>query len=152
MFLLTGCATKYSYNKNVDFSRLETFKWHSLTADSDIDESTKEFVSNEINQKLLGKGLTLASETPDFLISGYIGKKIKFKATDFGATLTKKQIEQIQYVEGSLVLIFSDANSKELIWWGSVQAKFNKNFSREKKEEIARKAIDKILSKYPPIP
>ena len=152
IFLLVGCATKYGYNKNVDFSRFKTFEWHSLTADSDIDESTKDFVKNEINRKFLEKGLALAPETPDFLVSAYIGKNVKLKATDFGATLTKNQIERIQYVEGSLVLTFSDANSKELIWWGSVQAKFNKNFSREKKEEIARKAITEILDKYPPMP
>ena len=154
VFLLIGCATtvKYDHDKTVDFSSFKTFEWISLTADPDIAESTKDFVKNEINQKLAEKGATLSSDTPDFIISAYIGKNIKLKASDFGVNFTSHQIEKLQYVEGSLVLIFSDAKSRELIWWGSVQAKFSKNLSREKKEKIAKKAIAKILNKYPPMP
>ena len=152
IFFFFGCAAKHGYNKTVDFSSLKTFGWLSLTADPDITESTKDFVKKEINQKLIEKGLTLAPETPDFLVSAYIGKDVKLKASDFGTKLTPSQLEKIQYIEGSLSLIFKDAESKEMIWWGSVKAKFNKNYPSEKKEKISRKAIAEILDKYPPVP
>ena len=152
IYLLAGCAAKHGYNKTVDFSNLKTFEWLSLTADPDITEATKDFVKNEINQKLIEKGLTPTPDTPDFLVSAHIGKDIKLKASDFWVKLTPNQLEKIQYVEGSLSLVFKDSKSKEMIWWGSVQAKLSKNYPQKKKEKIAGKAIAEVLDKYPRVP
>jgi len=152
IYLLLGCATtvKFDYDGAVDFSKLKTFQWTSISAFSDVDGSIKDFVKKEINKNLFEKGFAVTSDTPDFLVSAHIRKDVKAKASDLGLNLTPKQVEDLQYLEGSLILVFSNSKSGEPIWWGTVKTKFNKDYSREKKKKIAIQAVAKVLKKFPP--
>ena len=152
MCLLTGCATtvKYDYDGAVDFSKLKTFQWTSISAFSDVDESVKDFVQKEINKSLFEKGFTLASETPGFLVSAHIRKDVKTKDSDLKLNLTSDQVEDVQYLEGSLILVFSNSTSGAPIWWGAVQTRLDKDYPKEKKKQIVIQAVAKILNKFPP--
>ena len=55
-----------------------------------------------------------------------------------------------EYEEGSLILDFVDAKTKELIWHGSAKAIVGNEKTPEERQKKIYETIQKILEKYPP--
>ena len=106
----------------------------------------------------------MVSSNPDFLIAEHLGKKDIVQVTDWGYKYGKyggnyrkhtgswkdNRFSTYQYEEGTLILDFVDAKSKELIWRGSANAKVQNVNTPEKSEKLINAAVKEILKKYPP--
>lgn len=57
-----------------------------------------------------------------------------------------------EYEEGSLIINFVDAKSKELIWHGSAKAIVGNEKTPEERQKKIYETVQKILEKYPPHP
>lgn len=57
-----------------------------------------------------------------------------------------------EYEEGSLILDFVDAKTKELIWHGSAKAIVGNEKTPEERQKKIYETVQKILEKYPPHP
>ncbi|MDH3876136.1 MAG: DUF4136 domain-containing protein [Desulfobacteraceae bacterium] len=55
-----------------------------------------------------------------------------------------------EYEEGSLILDFVDAKTKELIWHGSAKAIVGNEKTPEERQKKIYETVQKILEKYPP--
>ena len=55
-----------------------------------------------------------------------------------------------EYEEGSLILDFVDAKTKELIWHGSAKAVVGNEKTPEERQKKIYETVQKILEKYPP--
>ena len=144
-----SCGTiygvQYNYDKQVDFESLKTYDWMTVPEKAAIDSPNFERVKKAVNTELQAKGLMITSNNPDFLIAQHLGKKGKEQVLAGGG-----RNSAYKYEEGSLILDFVDAKSKEIIWRGVVKAEVTYADTPEKKEKLVNEAIQKILEKFPP--
>jgi hypothetical protein len=56
----------------------------------------------------------------------------------------------VEYDEGTLMLDFFDAKSRQLVWRGVAQAEVHLDASPERKEKRIQEAVDKMLALFPP--
>jgi hypothetical protein len=61
-------------------------------------------------------------------------------------------VSTYEYEEGSFILDFVDAKSKELIWHGSAKAVVGNEKTPEERQKKIYETVQKILEKYPPHP
>jgi len=163
--LMIGCATvydvKYDYDKQTDFDALKTYDWMDVPADATLDTLTIERIKNAVDNELLAKGLKRSSDNPDFLIAEHTGSKEKVQVNDWGYSYSSygryrggywgpRNVTTYEYEEGWLILDFVDAESKNLIWRGTAKAEVQNVDTPEKSETLIKKAVEKILEKYPP--
>jgi hypothetical protein len=59
-------------------------------------------------------------------------------------------VSTYEYEEGSFILDFVDAKSKELIWHGSAKAVVGNEKTPEERQKKIYETVQKILEKYPP--
>jgi hypothetical protein len=165
---MVGCTTiygvDYDYNKQTDFAKLKRFDWMQVPDRAELDSFVVERVQSAVNSGLEAKGLTKTSDTPDFSIVMHVGKKDKVQVTDLGYAYGAYGgywggfygpgggVSSYQYEEGTLILDFVDAQSKELIWRGSAKAEIQDLNTPEKREKVIDEAVNNILEKFPPPP
>ena len=160
MGFVISCSTIYGvqhdYDEQADFENLKTYDWMTVPEKADINRLNVERVKKAVNAELQAKGLMLTSNNPDFLIAEHLGKKDKIQVEDWGygySRLGKYRTDSsYQYAEGSLILDFIDAKSKEIIWRGEAKAVVDKVDTPEKKEKIINEAVQEILKNFPPKP
>ena len=163
--LMIGCATvydvKYDYDKLTDFEALKTYDWMDVPVDATLDTLTIERIKNAVDNELLAKGLKRSYDNPDFLIAEHTGSKEKVQVNDWGYSYSSygryrggywgpRNVTTYEYEEGWLILDFVDAESKNLIWRGTAKAEVQNVDTPEKSETLIKKAVEKILEKYPP--
>jgi hypothetical protein len=56
----------------------------------------------------------------------------------------------VTYDEGTLLIDFIDPKTRTMIWRGTASAVVNPDSSGEKKEELVREAVAKIMEQFPP--
>lgn len=159
---LMSCSTaynvKYDYSTGTNLAGLKTFDWMAVPAKAEINPLNVKRVKNAVNANLAAKGLTKTSDNPDFLIAAHMGKKDKTRITDWGYGYGRhgrywggaRPVDVYQYEEGSLILDFVDAKSKQMIWRGSANAQLDMAKTPEKRLKIINEVVEKILEKFPP--
>lgn len=156
IFGLVSCSSlrvKTDYNPDYDFSRLATYNWVP-NPKSGVENSLFEKHFHKImGEKLAEKGITLSETTPDFLIAYYGNVKSKINVQNWGYRYPGWYggVEVYQYDEGTMVVDFVDAKTKELIYRGTVTAEVNRgNMDMKKRQKRITEAVEKILKDFPP--
>jgi hypothetical protein len=165
--ILTGCAgiqVTTDYDPDVDFSLLQNYAWmegqQERPADPRVDNSLLNTrIRNAVDAELAGKGFGVTNpERADFLVGYHAAIRNKIDAYSMsnfygyrpGWRGGYSDIHVYEYEEGSLVIDFVDPATKNLLWRGAAQAEVNRAASPEKREIRIQKAVEKILSRFPP--
>jgi hypothetical protein len=163
---LAGCATIYDVNYDYDqtavFSDLKRYDWMPVTDSAGVNSLAFTRIQAAVDNGLQAKGLVRTSETPDFLIAPHFGKKDKLQVNDMGYGYgpygrywggyygPMGGVSTYEYEEGTLILDFVNAETKQMIWRGSAKAEIQNLDTPEKREKVIGEAVEKILEKFPP--
>ncbi len=162
MVLTIGCASvydvSYDYDPKANFAGLKTYDWLPVPVNTEINRFNIKRMQHAVNTELEARGLETRSDNPDFLIATHIGKNQGVKVTDWGYGYGPHggywghggRIDVWQYEEGTLILDFVDANSKDLIWRGSAKAELDSTITPEEAQKLINEAVQKILENFPP--
>jgi len=172
MLLALGCSSisvKHDYDREANFVALKKFAWmqRPTTAMTDARAAMErntlldQRIENAVNGQLVGKGLRQDSNNPDFLIAYHVGIQDKIDVTNWGYAYAGRgryygwagrSVDVHQYQEGTLIVDFVDAKSKQLIWRATAQKALDPNPTPEKIEKNIGEAVAKMLEKFPPPP
>lgn len=162
----TSISTNYDYDVNANFETYRTYDWIPLAEATPGNAKTAverndlldKRIRNAVNNSLKEKGLSLDTTGPDFLVVYHVGIQDKVQVTDWGYRYSDyywgyggREIDVYNYQEGTLILDFVDAQTKQLIWRGAGStAVDDSGRSPEKSDQIINKVVGKIMSQYPP--
>lgn len=169
-FALPGCSSfqvHSDYNPEVDFGQYGTYAWLPRPTDGDRspqnDGLLYQRIERAVNANLAAKGMRLVDDQADasLLVTEHIDveQKLRVNTTNYGYGYGRwgyygggyQQTNVDQYEEGTLMLDFIDAKSKELVWRGTAQSRLQKLKTPEERNKRVREAVDAILERYPPI-
>jgi hypothetical protein len=152
-------GVSYDYNRSVNFINLTTYAWLPIPEKTDLNSLDIQRIKQSVNAALQAKGLTIASDNPNFLIAEHLVKKDKVNVTDWGYSygpyghyFGPRGVTVYQYEEGSLILDFVDSKTNDLIWRGTAKAEVDKATTPEKRDKLIKEAVQKILEHFPPPP
>lgn len=161
--LLSSCSSvrvNSDYDKKVDFSQFKTYAFYKTGIDKvEISDLDKRRILRSIEETMASKGF-IKSETPDLLINFFTKEREQVDVNQFnmgwgygwgwgwnpwmwGGNTTVNR-----YSEGTLYIDLIDARKKELIWQGEGEGVLTKDTN--KKEELIKEFVTKILEQYPP--
>lgn len=172
--ILSACSsidTQVDYDKEVDFSKLKTYSWlpdskkryTDIRLNSDI---FKKRIYNTVNKALAVRGFKEVTDNPDFTIGYHVAIENKTSVNTMndyygysgygwgrsnypGYNMHSTQTSVYHYEEGSLILDIVDTKRKQLIWRGSAQAEISKSRTTKQRDELIKKAVDKLFSQLP---
>ena len=164
VFLLGACASvkvSSDYDKNVDFNQFKTYAFYKNGIDKvEISDLDKKRILRSIDEAMTAKGFT-KSETPDLLVNIFTKSREQISVNQFNAgwgygwgwgwnpymwggnTTTVSSS-----TEGTLYIDLIDAKKKEMIWQGQGIGTLTQNV--DKKDEVIKNFVAKILEQYPP--
>ncbi len=169
--LIASCSSsskvKYDYDPEVNFASLKTFDWMKQPASSGggvkaaLARNTllDKRIKNAVNRELAVKGLKQDSSNPDFVIAYHVGVEDKINIQDWGYSyavrgrywgVRTRDVQVHQYKEGTLILDFVDAKTKELLWRATGSGVAKENPTPAEVEKSINKAIAKFLENFPP--
>jgi len=165
---LVGCSAPLydessDYDQQTDFAKYKTFNWIPTPSAPEANKFVVQRVQNAVKREMAAKGVTMATTSPDLLIAQHLGKTGKVEVINHGYRYggyggygryggRYGGVSTYEYEEGSLILDFVDATSKELVWRGSIKAEVQYVNSTEEREKLINTAVGKILKDYPPSP
>jgi hypothetical protein len=165
LVITLGCSTisvQHDYDPKADFTSLKTFSFMPVPAKANINTLNVKRIQDAVRTQLESRGYTMTPNNPDFQISMHLTKlKQKVEIVDRGYTygaqyglyassLRTGPTREYQYEEGTFVLDFVDAQSKELIWRGVAMGEIRYYLSPEKRVKRINEAAQKILKNFPP--
>ncbi len=165
LLLALGCASlevDHDYDPSVDFSTLHTFGWLPRSPDPSAQELTVKRIQQAVTVHLQAKGLTPATDNPDFLI----GMQVSGRTTDAGSvgvgasigipigpasiSLGTGRSRHREKREGTLVLDFVSPTDRALLWHGSATGTVHPEGSPEDQEKRINQAVAEMLEQFPP--
>jgi hypothetical protein len=157
--LTIGCSTlsvQYDYDPQADFASLKTFDWLPAPVDAEVSGLTVKRIKNAVTSQLEARGFKETSEDPNFLIALHVGKKDRLAVTDWGYwgydyLYWGGGVDVYEYEEGTLIIDFVNARSKEPIWRGVARETLDPNPTPAKEEKRINEAVTKILKNFPPV-
>lgn len=162
-----ACQTikvSYDYDRQADMTVYKTYKLSDETNNLKIQQLNRDRIISAVENGMAAKGF-IKSENPDIIVDVNVASEEKQTATattsgsyygsryrgwNYGSGFSTTQINYDNYVEGTLVLTFVDAKKEQIVWQGSGTKTLIENASAEKREENINKAVQQILSNYPP--
>lgn len=163
ILLLSSCTTvrvATDYDRNVSFDQYKSFAFHQKGLDElKMNDLDKRRVVKAISNQLTQKGLSAANNenTADLIINISAKKNTRIDVDThpwynpwwgFGPYWGNYDNRIREYKEGTLILDFVDAQNNMLVWQGIGEG-LNVSDLENKAERIP-KAIEEILSEYPP--
>jgi hypothetical protein len=162
-----GCSSitvKTDYDRNVDFSKFNTYRWASGTEINPNDELAKrplvqKRLMSAVDQVMGEKGFKKAdSGETDFVVLIHAGLKEKMQVTDWGYHGWYDpwwgpyggRVDVSYYEEGTLVIDVVDFRTKELAWRGTGTGIVRDYNTQEEMEDAALVVSQKILKGFPP--
>jgi hypothetical protein len=111
-------------------------------------------IRDSANSQLASKGLRMTSDSPDILIAVHAGTEEKVRYSDwgyrYGPYWRGPSYSKFKYQEGTLILDFVDAQSKELMWRGTAKGFLDAGMTPEKLDNLVNEAVQKIFENFPP--
>jgi len=137
------------YDRNFNLAKFKTFGFYQQErrpgdplAASPINDRR---IHDALNAQLSINGLN-ASEQPDFWIAYFVSTKQGLDIQDnrFGLLQRMGSVNVSQVTEGTLVVIFADATTKQEVWRGYASGTINpKDLNRD-----VNKAVTKLVQKF----
>ena len=163
-----GCSsisTSHDYDPSADFANYKTYAWiqqptnisgNARQAQSQ-DPLVRKRIMNSVDMVMAQKGLRMADDY-QLLIVFHTGIQDKVQVTDWGYGYGPYRgwyggggVNTYQYQQGTLIIDFVDAESKQLVWRGTAEGVVGEGKTDPEK---AQKKIDEIVGKmlkdYPP--
>ena len=160
MIIIAGCSSitvKHNYDSSYDFRKLRTFDWMGVPSSAGISPLIVKDIKTAVSTQLQAGGYKMTPGNSDFMIAMHIGKQHKINVTQWGYAYGPRGmlmgpggIDVYEYDEGTLILDFIDAGSRELIWRGSATGEIKRYASPEKRDKRINEAVRKILEQFPP--
>jgi Domain of unknown function (DUF4136) len=158
--LLFGCATtavNYDYDNEYDFSTLKTYEWMAMPQNARVEEFLMKRVKSALSRELSAKGITQAPDDPDFLIALHGSREGKVQITDwgysygpFGRHIGGPRIDVHQYEQGTLIVDFVEAKTKQMVWRGTASRVLEPDLTPQEKEKLINEAVVEIMKNFPP--
>ena len=163
---------RYDYDKDKDFSKYRTYKWVPIKGADQADELTGKQLMSAVDAELATKGLTKTDGDNADLLIGYqtaIGTEKQYTSYNTGwgygpgwgggwygygggmSSSTTYGSTSTVYI-GQMDLSMYDPTTKQLVWRGVASKTLDPKAKPEKKEKNIRKAVQKLLKKFPPTP
>lgn len=161
IFLLSGCATqnvRMDYDRSVDFSQYKSYNFYDNIEWDETNALDQVRILEAIEYELNSKGMT-KSDYPDLLIdvksdekmvkrntgsvgfgSGSSGRRGGF-GVSLGIPISSNKLHKNYIIE------MVEAKSNHLVWQGIFEKDMSPNVDNAKH---IPKAMNKLLSKYPP--
>lgn len=173
----SGCSSlsvNYDYNQQTDFTKYKTYDWLPFPKDLDASELSRARFITAVENNLAEKGFTQNSSKPGLVIATHYGKESKVDITNWGYSYapnsyyagygyrhpgrygyaggyaTTGGVSVYEYEQGTLILDFVDANSKQLIWRATAKGIISPASTPEKQTKKVNNAVKKILESFPP--
>ena len=170
----------HDYDQEVNFSEYKTYGWLEAPGRVEpyrrrnMRNQSSELVEKRIQRAtaagLSSMGYGNTNSSPDFLIAIHanVRERIDMRAWGYGfggrgfggwrwggrrwgwGGAGGRQLDTIRYQEGTIILDIIDAETRELIWRGQAVAEVDRKMTPEKSEKLVKKAVDKMLAKFPP--
>jgi hypothetical protein len=165
---LHGQDVRVDSDSNVDFSTFHRYAWKThplLEQEPELLQSVgAELVRIAVNQELIRRDFEPTEEEfADFFVTFFGGRRPMHETT--GVTMVSSggwhgsgapswqtgwaRVMVRNYTEGTLVLDFVDAKTKQLAWRTYCKGAIR---NPSKKDKIINKAIEKALKQFPPKP
>src|SRR6266850_4371779 len=148
---------KTDFDHHANFSQYKTYSWQEIKPTNSLWDAR---IKTAVDAQLTAKGWTevpsggdvsivaiQTTHTERTLNTFYNGMGGGWRWRGFGGMGTATTTEQ-DYKEGTLVLDFYDANTKQLIWRGSAEDTLSDKAS--KNEKNLDKGVVKMLKGFPP--
>jgi hypothetical protein len=154
-----GCSpieVNCDYNPRFNFSSVKTFAWYRVPAkEMVVSQLTLQRIEDAVKNQMEAKGYRLVSENADFLVAIHAFVQNKVRVEDYGYAggpygWGPRDVEVYSYQEGTVMLDFVEAKSRELFWRGAAQGALARSRTPEQREERINEAVEKLLEKYPP--
>lgn len=161
LLILASCASVHvnsDYDKKADFTQFKTYAFFKNGIDKvEISDLDKKRILRSIDETMSTKGFT-KSDSPDLLINFFTKSQDEVNINQYGAgwgygygwgwnpyfygsTVHTN-------TEGTLYIDIIDAKKKEMIWQGQGVGYLTKD--TERKDEVIKDFVSKILAQYPP--
>lgn len=158
--LLFGCATtavNYDYDKEYDFSSLKTYEWMTMPQNVRAEEFLMKRVKSALSRELSAKGITQDPDNPDFLVALHGSREGKVQVTDwgysygpFGRHIGGPRIDVHQYEQGTLIVDFVEAKTKQMVWRGIASRVLEPDLTPQEKEKLINEAVTDMMKNFPP--
>jgi Domain of unknown function (DUF4136) len=158
--VMVGCATtsvNYDYDKEYDFSTFKTYEWMTMPQNVRTDEFLMKRVKSALNRELNAKGITKASANPDFLVALHGSRESRVQVTDwgysygpFGRRIGESRIDVIQHEQGTLLVDFVEAKTKQMVWRGIASRVLEPDLAPQEKERLINEAVIEMMMNFPP--
>lgn len=154
---------KVNFDKNADFSKFKTFSWTSGAPASN--PLISQIIMDSVEQALTAKGLTKVNDGGDLRISVAMAIQYDIQVAQQSRGNTGSDLQTgiptgagqpFDVRKGSLVVDMENPASKTLVWHGLASDTLRYEPSGDmqkdakKVEGRLRKAVDKLMQKYPP--
>ena len=144
----------YDYDSEADLTHLRTYDWLPVPEGVEADDLVVGRVKRATNAKLGEKGFQMDQDNPDFLIAMHVGSEEKVTYRQWGYSYSpywgRGGSSRYKYQEGTLVLDFVDAKSKQLVWRGQARGFVDRKSTPKKDDKLVNEAVTKILKHFPP--
>jgi len=165
--VVVACASPLvvnsDYDTTADFAMFKTYNWMPATGNAAGDELLIKNIRAAVDAQLRKKGRALVNDSPDFLI----GMALSGKTTYGGSTAVGVSIgipvgrrasisvgggksKAHESIEGTLVLDFVDAKSKNLVWQATATDAVNPSASSEERQRHINEVVTAMLAQFPP--
>jgi hypothetical protein len=144
--VMSGCTasieSRQSYDSRTDFSGLNSYAWaHLDEAIFSAPESTKHYLMI-MDNVLAAKGFKLNPEAPGFLIkTHFVGTYVEEYKTIYG---------NVEFSKSMLRINFLNPSTNEVIYESAASAHVDENANQASKNVIIDKAVEALLSDFPP--
>jgi hypothetical protein len=169
--LVAGCSSfrvSTDYDPAVDFSQYGSYAWipeppaTEDAPDRPSDGLIRQRIERAVDDVLATKGLRRVQDQGDasLLVAEHINVDQKLQVNTvnygygygrwgyYGGGYTDTQVDQ--YEEGTLILDFIDAGTKQLVWRGQAKTRLRDEKTPEARTKRIRQAVGAILDRYPP--
>jgi hypothetical protein len=142
---LSGCYSidaRHSYDSTTDFSGLKSYAWVPLEHGIFSTPASAEHYQSTMENILGTKGINLNPEAPDFLIS-----------THFVGTYVEKYKSyagNVEFPKAMIRINLLNPSSNEVFYESAAFAYMEENAEQETKNAIIDKAVEALLSEFPP--
>jgi len=157
------------YDKNVDFSNFHSYIFGGWEKDSGklLNDLDKDRIHDAFTAEFKSRGLTEDQDKPDLVMTFYLVIDNKTSTTAYtsfnggmgyggygmragwgwGMGSATTTYQENDYQVGTLVVDAYDANTKKLLWQGTIRKEINSNAKR--RDKTIPRNVKKLMKKYP---
>jgi hypothetical protein len=142
---LSGCYSieaRYSFDSETDFSGLNSYAWLPVEQAIFSTPDSANHYKITMDEMLTAKGFNLNPENPDFLILTQRVETYREMYKSLNGT--------VEFPKAMLRIDFLNSSSNEVIYEAAADAYYDIDATQKSKNVTIEKAVDVLLSEFPP--